>query len=123
MARLRARFLAVGTNSGGSCRSIGRKVVFIIMQRVDQLSIQLLRRLHLRVEVVEVLPADQAAQPDLTAAQESEEQQEDRVLTRQRGLGLGAPAELLVNSFQCVGGAQCLPLRNRESSKGEELVA
>jgi len=61
------------------------------MQRVEQLSIQLLRY-RLRLKAIEVLPADQAAQRHLTAAQESEEQQEDRVLTRQRGLSLGAPA-------------------------------
>jgi hypothetical protein len=38
----------------------------------------------LRLKVIEVLPADQAAQGHLTAVQESEEQQEDCVLTRQR---------------------------------------
>ena len=64
---------------------------------VEQLSIQLLRR-RLRLKAIEILPADEAAQRHLTAAQESEEQQEDRVLTRQRGLSLGATAELLVNS-------------------------
>ena len=57
------------------------------MQRVEQSSIQLLRR-HLRLKAIEVLPADQTAQRHLTAAQESEEQQADRVLTRQRGLSL-----------------------------------
>src|SRR5712691_4800634 len=102
--------------------SSGGKVVGITMQRVEQLSIRLPRR-RLRLNAIEVLPADQTAQRHLTAAQESEEQQEDRVLTRQRGLSLGGTAELLVNSFQGIGGAQCLPLRSRESSKGDELVA
>jgi len=46
----------------------------------------------LRLKAIEVLPADQTAQRHLTAAQESEEQQEDRVFTRQRGLSLGAAA-------------------------------
>jgi hypothetical protein len=57
------------------------------MRRVEQSSIQLLRR-RLRLKAIEVLPADHAAQRHLTAAQESEEQQADRVLTRQRGLSL-----------------------------------
>ena len=63
------------------------------MQRVEQSSIQLLRRRR-RLKTIEVLPADQATQRHLTAQQESEEQQADRFLTRQRGLslGLGAPA-------------------------------
>jgi len=69
--------------------SSGGKVVGITMQRVEQLSIRLPRR-RLRLNAIEVLPADQTAQRHLTAAQESEEQQEDRVLTRQRGLSLGA---------------------------------
>jgi len=71
--------------------SSGGKVVLHTTQRVERLSIQLLRR-RLRLKAIEVLPADKAAQRPLTAAQESEGQQADRVLTRQRGLSLGAPA-------------------------------
>jgi len=63
--------------------SSGGKVVGITMQRVDQLSIQLLRR-RLRLKAIEILPADEAAQRHLTVAQESEEQQEDRVLSAAR---------------------------------------
>ena len=59
------------------------------------MTIQLLGRLGLRVQVGQVLPGDH---DHLTAAQESKQQQEDRVLTGQRGLGLGASAELLIDS-------------------------
>jgi hypothetical protein len=59
-----------------------------------------------------MLPADQAAQRDLAAAQEAEEQEQNRFFAGQRSLGFGPPAKLLVDSLQRIGGAQRLPLRN-----------
>src|SRR6266542_4229600 len=69
-----------------------------------------------------VLKADDAAKDDLPAAQETEEEQEHRVLTRQRSLGLRSPAELLVDPLERVGRAQRLPLRGRVTQEREELV-
>ena len=69
------------------------------------------------------MPADEAAQRDLAAAQESEEQEQNRLFIGERGLGFGPPPELLVDPLQRIGGAQRLPLRKRESYEGKELVA
>jgi hypothetical protein len=59
----------------------------------------------------------------LAAAQQTEQQKQNRFFVWQRSLGFGPPPELLVDSLQRIGGAQRLPLRKRESGKGEELVA
>src|SRR5215472_3443374 len=75
------------------------------------------------VEGGEVVPADQPAQLHLAAAQESEQQEQDCLLVRERSLGLGPPAKLLVYPLQRVGGAQRLPLRDRVGRKGEQFVA
>jgi hypothetical protein len=69
------------------------------------------------------VPADEPAQGNLAAAQEAEKQKQNRLLAGKRSLGLGPPPEFLVDSLQRVGGAQRLPLRNRKSGKGKELVA
>lgn len=58
---------------------------------------QLLDCPGLRPGLVEVLPTDKTAQRHLAAADEFRAQQRDRILSRQRGLGLGAPTSLLVN--------------------------
>ena len=70
----------------------------------------LLRRLRLFTDSGYILPADQAAQSDLAAAQESEEQEQNRHFAGERGLGFGPPAKLFVYPLQRVGGAQRLPL-------------
>jgi hypothetical protein len=80
------------------------------------------RALPLKVGDGQIVPADQASQLDLTAAQQAEEQQQDHLLVRQRGPGFGAAANLLVDAFQPVGRAQGVPLLNQESGKGKELV-
>ena len=69
------------------------------------------------------MPAVEAAQRNLAAAQESEEQEQHGLFTGQRSLGFGPPAKLLVDPFQRIGGAQRFPLRARETGKGEEFVA
>ncbi|HEY6420544.1 MAG TPA: hypothetical protein VIX59_16240 [Candidatus Binataceae bacterium] len=40
------------------------------------------------------MPADEAAQDDLSAAQKSKEEEQNRFFTRERSLSLGPPAEL-----------------------------
>ena len=47
----------------------------------------------------------------------------NRFFVWQRRLGFGPPPELLVDPLQRIGRAQRLPLRKRESGKGEEFVA
>jgi len=69
------------------------------------------------------MPADQPAQLNLSATQQSEQEEQDRLLVRERSLGLGSPPKLLVDPLQRVGRAQGLPLGNREGSKSEQFVA
>src|SRR5437016_12127956 len=59
----------------------------------------------------------------LAAAEQSEEQQQDRVLTGQRGLCLRAATEFTVDSLERICGAQRFPLRLRKAQKGEEVIA
>src|SRR5579864_9636193 len=81
---------------------------------VERFTSNRLRSLRGFTTGIEFVPADQTAQPHFTAAQEAEEQQQNCLLVRQRGLGFGPPPELLVDSLQRVGGAQRLPLRGWE---------
>jgi hypothetical protein len=67
--------------------------------------------------------AIEAAQADLPADHEAEEQDEGGVLGRQRAPGLHAPAEFLVQSLNDIRGAQRLPLPLRELEEREQLLA
>src|SRR5215470_19620363 len=69
-----------------------------------------------------VLPPIDLTGLDQTAAQQAIEQQEHRVLRGQHRLCLGAPAKLLVDALQSVGGAQTLPLCSRKPQEAEQLV-
>src|SRR5947199_3873116 len=73
-------------------------------------------------DVRHVLKADDAAKHDLPASKKTEEEQEHRVLARQRSLSLGAPAEFPVDPLERVGRAQRLPLRGRVTQEREEIV-
>ena len=59
----------------------------------------------------------------MTAAQQAEQQKQNRLLVGQRRLGFGPPPELFVDPLQRVGGAQRLPLRGGKASKGKKLIA
>src|SRR6516164_6675845 len=60
---------------------------------------------------------------DLAARHQAVEQDEGRVLRRERALGLHTPTEFLVEALDGVGGAQALPLLGWEREEGEQLVA
>src|SRR3989449_3615499 len=68
-------------------------------------------------------PAIDPAQLDLPAHHEAEEQNQSRVLGRQRALCLHASAKFFVEPFNRVRGAQRLPLRYREAEERPQLVA
>jgi hypothetical protein len=69
----------------------------------------------------DLAPAIEAAQADLPADHEAEEQDQRGVLAGQRALGLHA--ELFVQALNEVGRAQRLPLALREPEEGEQFVA
>ena len=71
----------------------------------------------------DLAPAIEAAQADLPADHEAEEQDERGVLCRQRALGLHAPPEFLVQPLNDIRGAQRLPLPLRELEEREQLLA
>src|SRR5262245_46601808 len=68
-------------------------------------------------------PAIEPTQPDLPADDETEEQHEGRVLSRQRPLGLHATAKLLVQSLDHVGRPERLPLPLGKLEEREEFLA
>jgi hypothetical protein len=71
----------------------------------------------------DLAPAIESTQADLPADHETEPQDERGVLGGQRALRLHAPAELLVQPLDDVGGPEGLPLALRELEEREQLLA
>jgi len=59
------------------------------------------------------LPADEAAQDDLAAAQKSKEEEQNRFFTRERSLSLGPPAILARGIAMVVGPRLVVKVRER----------